>query len=307
MTATRLALSRRVCFAAIAACAFANAAGADSPGACAATPADAWKLSREAVATKDAGKVMATLTPAYRTRNAVEYAVGASMVAELSGLSGEMSPKPGAAEKAKKAEKSLLAELDAILKKHGAPAIAEIGKPLLPKSQTPEVQARFAKVDHAAFARAMEAFFVKVEAAAKAAGVSSEGPPKLDELVVGMGSLDAPLGAATVTGDTAKAVAGSITMLFRKQNGCWLVDGRENVRPRDARAELESLRGILESSTDPAVLVGWFYLGELDREEGRPEAARENYSRYLRATDAIRDDPRVERLRAAIRGYGAGG
>jgi len=198
---------------------------------CAATPEETWRLAREMVASKDAGSVMLTLTPAYRTRNAVEYAVGASMLAEISGLSGELSSKPGAAEKARQAEQRLLAELDAILRKYKAPTIAQIGTPRLMKMQDPDVQSRFAKVDHVAFAREMEVFLGKVEAAAKAAGVSSQGPPKLDELVVGGGDLNASLAAPAVTGETARAAAGSTTMLFRKVNGCWLIDGRED-QPR---------------------------------------------------------------------------
>jgi len=200
---------------------------ADAATGCSTGPSDAWKASQEAVASGDAGRVILTLTPAYRTRNAVEYAVGASMVAQIGGMSGTMSDKPGAAEKAKAAETKLLAELDAILKKYKAATIEEIGKPLLVRMQEPEVLARFEKIDHAAYAREMEKFLGKVEAAAKEAGVSSPGAPKLDELVVGGGDLSAPLAAPAVTGDTAKAAAGTATMRFRKVNGCWLVDGRE--------------------------------------------------------------------------------
>ncbi len=160
--------------------------------ACAATPDDAWRLAREAVATKDAGNVMTRLSPAYQTQNSVETAVGASMVAEIGGLSGGMSSKPGAAAKAKAAETQLLAELDGILKKYKAPTIKEIGTPLMAKMRAPDVLAKFAPINHVAFAREMEAFFAKVEVAAKAAGVSGESP-KLDELVVGSGDLNAPL------------------------------------------------------------------------------------------------------------------
>jgi len=211
----------------------AAAAGLAAPAhaqapACAATPADAWRLAREAVATRDAGNVTMRLSPAYQTQNSVETAVGASMVAELSGLSGEMSNKPGAAAKAKAAEKQLLAELDAILKKHKAPTMKEIGTPLMAKMRAPEVLAKFAPINHPAFARDMEAFFAKVEAAAKEAGVSGSGePPKLDELVVGYGDLNAPLSGLKVTGDTAVAGSGKVTMKFRKINGCWLIDGRD--------------------------------------------------------------------------------
>lgn len=197
-----------------------------SAPACAATPADAWRLAREAVATKDAGNVMMRLSPAYQTQNSVESAVGASMVAELSGLSGEMSSKPGAAAKAKAAETQLLAELDAILRKHKAPTIKEIGTPRMMKMRAPEVLAKFAPINHAAFARDMEGFFAKVEVAAKAAGVSGESST-LDELVVGYGDLNAPLVGLKVTGDTALATSGKVAMRFRKIGGCWLVDGRD--------------------------------------------------------------------------------
>lgn len=216
----------RVCFG-IAFAAAATAA-AEIPAACAGTPQEAWSRSREAVASGDAGKVMLTLTPAYRTRNSVEYAVGASMVAQIGGLSGELSSKPGAADKAKAAEKKLLAELDAILKKYKAATMKEIGTPLLVRMQAPDVLARFEKIDHPAYAREMEKFFARVEAAAKEAGVSSQGAAKLDELVVGGGDLKAPLAAPNMTGDAARAAAGSTTMLFRKMDGCWLVDGRED-------------------------------------------------------------------------------
>lgn len=194
--------------------------------ACAATPQDAWKNARAAVAGKDAGAVTLTLTPAYRTRNSVEYAVGASLVATIGGLSGSMSKSPDTAAKTQATEKKLLAELDRLLVKYKAPTIGEIGTPLLVKMQDPAVEKRFAKIDHVGYAREMEVFFAKVEAAAKAAGVSGE-PPKLDELVVGGGDLNAPLGTPTVTGDTARATAGSTVMLFRKVDGCWLIDGRE--------------------------------------------------------------------------------
>jgi hypothetical protein len=150
------------------------------------------------------------------------------MVAEIGGLSGSMSNDPAAARKAAAAEKKLLAELDRLLVRYKAPTIGEIGKPLLVKMQDPAVVKRFANIDHVGYARDMEAFFVKVEAAAKAAGVSGS-PPKLDELVVGGGDLNASLGAPKVTGDTARATAGSTVMLFRQVEGCWLVDGRESL------------------------------------------------------------------------------
>jgi len=209
----------------------AGPAGADAPAACAATPQDAWSRSRDAVASGDAGNVMLTLTPAYRTRNAVEYAVGSAMLARIGEMSGAMSSKPEVVKKTKAAETKLLAELDGILKKYKAATIAEIGTPLLARMQAPEVLKRFEKIDHAAYAREMEKFFRRVEAASVEAGVSSPAPTKLDELVVGGGDLKAALALPKVTGDTARAAAGPITMLFRKMDGCWLIDGRED-QPR---------------------------------------------------------------------------
>ena len=123
--------------------------------ACAATPQDAWARSKDAVASGDAGKVMMALSPAFRTRNAVEYAVGASMIIGMNGMSAESSKAPGAAAKAEASTKKLAAELDAILKKHKAATIPEIGKPLMGRMQAPEVLARFEKIDHATYARDM--------------------------------------------------------------------------------------------------------------------------------------------------------
>jgi hypothetical protein len=51
----------------------------------------------------------------------------------------------------------------------------------------------------------------------------------LDELVVGGGVLNTALGAPKVAGVTARATAGATIMLFRKIDGCWLIDGRESL------------------------------------------------------------------------------
>lgn len=193
---------------------------------CAATPEDAFRLAREAVATGDAGLVMQRLSPDYRTRNAVELAIGASMVARIGGLSGELSNSPEKAAAAAKAQAALLVELDAILERHKAPTIAQIGTPLLTKLEDPAVLKRFAPIDHVAYARDMEAFFTKVEKAAAAAGVTGE-PSSLGELVVGGGDLKAPLANLKVTGDTAMASAGTVVLRFRRTGGCWIVDGRD--------------------------------------------------------------------------------
>ncbi|MEO5821409.1 MAG: hypothetical protein ABIT71_12970 [Vicinamibacteraceae bacterium] len=194
--------------------------------ACAATPQDAWTLAQTAVASGDAGLVTERLSPDYRARNALEMAIGASMMAEISGLSGEGSGSPAKAAAAKAAETKLLAELDALLRKYKAPTVKEIGTPLMMKMNDPATQAKFAPVDHVALAREMETFFRKVEAAAAAAGVKGEST-KLDELVVGYGDLKTPPAGVKVTGDTATLPSGKVTMRFKKIGGCWLVDGRD--------------------------------------------------------------------------------
>ncbi len=78
------------------------------------------------------------------------------MTIGLNAMSAELSKKPGAVSKAEASAKKLMAELDGILRKHKAPTIQEIGKPLLGRMEAPEVLARFEKIDHPAYARDME-------------------------------------------------------------------------------------------------------------------------------------------------------
>ena len=199
-----------------------------APALCAGNPVDAWEHARTAVKSGDAGRVMLALTPDKRARESSSYAVGAHMVLGLSELAGDMSKKPDVARKAKAAEKKLSLELDALLKKHKAPSITQIGKPIMQRVYAPEVLKLFANVDHAAYARDMEKFFVKVESAAKESGVSSEGPPKLDELVVGGGpDLNATLSALPGEGDVARVQAGGTVVSFKMVKGCWLIDASE--------------------------------------------------------------------------------
>ena len=178
------------------------------------------------MATGDAGLVTERLSPAYRTRNSAELAAGGSMIAELGGMSGGVSKSPATAAATKTADTQLLKELDGLLRKYKAPSIKEIGTPLLMKISAPEVLAKFAPIDHVGFAREMHQFFAKAEEAAKAAGVGGE-PSSLAELVVGGGDSKAELGDLKLDGDTARASAGRVVMLFRKSGGCWLIDGRE--------------------------------------------------------------------------------
>jgi hypothetical protein len=203
--------------------------GAMAPGAaaaCAATPQEAWTLAQKAVAADDAGLVTEQLSPDYRSRNALEMAIGASMLAEIGEMSGSLSGAPAKAAAAKAAETKLKAELDTLLRKYKAPTMKEIGTPYMMKLNDPATQAKFAAVDHVALAREMESLFRKIEQASEAAGVKGE-RVKLDELVVGSGDLKVAPTAMKVTGDTATLPSGKVTMRFKKVGGCWLIDGRD--------------------------------------------------------------------------------
>jgi hypothetical protein len=197
-----------------------------SAPACAATPQEAWTLAQQAVATGDAGLITERLSPEFRTRNALEMAIGASMLAEIGGMSGDGSGSPAKAAAAKAAESKLLAELDAILRKYKAPTIKEIGTPLMMKMNDPATQAKFAAVDHVAYARDMETFFTKVEKAAEAAGVKGE-KAQIAELVVGYGDIKTPAAGITVTGDTATLASGKATIRFKKIANCWVIDAHD--------------------------------------------------------------------------------
>lgn len=207
----------------------AGAAGSALPQAaatCAATPQEAWTLAQKAVAGGDAGLVTERLSPDYRARNALEMAIGASMLAEIGEMSGSGSGSPAKAAAAKAAETKLKAELDTLLRKYKAPTMKEIGTPYMAKLNDPATQAKFAGVDHVALAREMESLFRKIEQASEAAGVKGE-RAKLDELVVGYGDLKVAPTAMKVTGDTATLPSGKVTMRFKKVGGCWLIDGRD--------------------------------------------------------------------------------
>jgi hypothetical protein len=194
--------------------------------ACAATPQDAWTLAQQAVATGDAGLVTERLSPDFRARNALEMAIGASMMAQIGGMSGDGSGSPAKAAAARAAETQLLAELDTLLRKYKAPTVKEIGTPLLMKLNDPATQAKFAPVEHVAYAREMEAFFTKVEKAAAAAGVTGE-KAELAELVVGYGDIKTPAAGIKVTGDTATLPSGKATIRFKKIGGCWVIDAHD--------------------------------------------------------------------------------
>jgi tetratricopeptide (TPR) repeat protein len=58
-------------------------------------------------------------------------------------------------------------------------------------------------------------------------------------------------------------------------------------RSAEARRELESILDRLETTTDPSVLRGYWYLGELYREQGQTERAIPLYEKYLAATAAV--------------------
>jgi tetratricopeptide (TPR) repeat protein len=55
-------------------------------------------------------------------------------------------------------------------------------------------------------------------------------------------------------------------------------------RSNEAQRELESILDRLETTTDPSVLRGYWYLGELYREQGQTDRAIALYEKYLTAT-----------------------
>src|SRR5215813_12996421 len=57
-----------------------------------------------------------------------------------------------------------------------------------------------------------------------------------------------------------------------------------------------SLLPVLNTTRDPDVLVAWWYLGELYREQGRTDNATAAYDRYLKATEGG-NDPQVNKQR----------
>lgn len=67
-------------------------------------------------------------------------------------------------------------------------------------------------------------------------------------------------------------------------------------RPASAQAELESQLSELNSSVEPDVLIGWFYLGELYREQGKTDQAQNAYQKYLDSTLNL-SDARIEQIR----------
>jgi tetratricopeptide (TPR) repeat protein len=67
-------------------------------------------------------------------------------------------------------------------------------------------------------------------------------------------------------------------------------------RPLEAQRELESLLPQLETAVAPDELIAWWYLGDLHREQGHTEQARNAYQKYLGRTQGM-DDSKVIRLR----------
>ncbi len=66
-----------------------------------------------------------------------------------------------------------------------------------------------------------------------------------------------------------------------------------------ARSELESLGSDLGGTKDPEVMRAWWYLGELDLEEGRKDEAIALYEKYLAATEQVAA-PDVQSLRQIV-------
>src|SRR5262249_4881070 len=68
-----------------------------------------------------------------------------------------------------------------------------------------------------------------------------------------------------------------------------------------AKQELESIRDLLPTATDPDVLRAWWFLGELYREEGQTAAELKAYDNYLQATAGIADNADVQQIRSLIK------
>jgi tetratricopeptide (TPR) repeat protein len=67
-------------------------------------------------------------------------------------------------------------------------------------------------------------------------------------------------------------------------------------RNAEAQSELESLLPILNSTSDPDLLIAWWYLGELYRVQGKADSAGSAYAQYLKITEG-NSDPQVRRFR----------
>jgi tetratricopeptide (TPR) repeat protein len=67
-------------------------------------------------------------------------------------------------------------------------------------------------------------------------------------------------------------------------------------RNAEAQSELESLLPVLNSTSDPDLIIAWWYLGELYRGQGSADSAINAYERYLRATEGS-SDAQIRRLR----------
>lgn len=67
-------------------------------------------------------------------------------------------------------------------------------------------------------------------------------------------------------------------------------------RNAEALSDLESLLPVLNTTRDPDLCVGWWYLGELYLEQRRKDNAAAAYDRYLKATEGG-NDPQVNKQR----------
>ena len=195
--------------------------------ACAATPQDAWTLAQQAVATGDAGLVTERLSPDYRARNALEMAIGASMLAEIGEMSGSGSGSPEKAAAARAAETETQGrarhpaaqvqgaddegDRDAVHDEAERPGDA--GEVRGGRSRRPGP--RDGDVLH------------QGGEGGRGRWRQRRASAELAELVVGYGDLKVPAAGMKVTGDTATLPSGKVTMRFKKIGGCWVIDGRD--------------------------------------------------------------------------------
>lgn len=182
---------------------------------CASTAEQAWQNLGKNVASNDFPAIAGGLTPAFRTRVATMLTVAANMqisFAVAGGAVGQEAVDAAAVEKAKR-----IAALDAVLKKHGAPTMAEIGKPLFEKIRDPAVHQLFAKVDVAALGTALQTFLATQPEATEQSRAKFR--------LIRNKDLDAPLTLTpSKAANHAEGTAGDSQVQFSLEGKCWFVD-----------------------------------------------------------------------------------
>ena len=182
---------------------------------CASDPEQAWQSLGKNVSSNDFAAVVSGLTPAFSMRVAAMLSIAANMQVSFAAMGGAVGEQAVAAANVEKAKR--IAALDAVLKKHGAPTMAEIGKPLFQKMSDPAVHQLFAKVDVTSLSTALQAFL--------AAQPDATEQSRAKFRLIRNKDLDAPLVLTpSKTADSAQGSAGDSQVRFARAQSCWLVD-----------------------------------------------------------------------------------